>query len=139
MGDRKKFLMLLQFLAYAQSLPFKTEYLGSTSYRQVQVSFRIDNFLKFENPPAKSINYYQLKKVRQFFEELQDETFITSFSRTEFQRLVIIPKFKITKSKKLKCWIRRVWLVEELFSYNYPFLLPDFLDKKLQRINLKFD
>jgi hypothetical protein len=28
-GDRKNFVMLLQFLTYAQHLPFETEYLGS--------------------------------------------------------------------------------------------------------------
>ena len=51
-------------------------------------------------------------------------------SHTEFQRLVTIPKVKITKSKKLKCWIARVWVVQELFDYNYPFLLPDFFRQK---------
>jgi len=129
--DRKKFVMLLQFLTYAQHLQFKTEYLGSTAYRQV--IFRIDNFFKFQNPIVKSTNYYQLKKARQFFSELQNETFITSFSHNEFQRLVVIPKVKITKSKKLKCWIGRVWLVEELFYYKYPFLLPDLFQQKITK------
>jgi len=122
-------------LVYARNLDFTTDYLGSTSYRQV--GFRIDNFLKFQNPTAKSTNYYQFKKVRQFFEELQDETFITSFSCTEFQRLVAIPKVKITKSKKLKCWIARVWLADELFYYNYPFLLPDFFKQKTTKVRFQ--
>jgi hypothetical protein len=56
-----------------------------------------------------------------------------SFSRYEFQRLVLVPKVKIIKSKKLKSWIARVWLVEELFSYRYPFLLPDFFKQKITK------
>lgn len=78
-------------------------------------------------------NYYQLKKARQFLDELQNGTFITSFSRYEFQRLVLVPKVKIIKSKKLKSWIARVWLVEELFYYRYPFLLPDFFKQKITK------
>lgn len=120
--------MLLQFLTYAQNLDFKTEYLGSTAYRHV--GFRIDHFLKFPDPIVKSINYYKLKKARLFFEELQNGTFRTSFSHTEFQRLVTIPKVQIIKSKKLKCWIARVWVIEELFDYNYPFLLPELFRQK---------
>lgn len=130
-GYRKNFVMLLQFLTYAQHLPFETEYLGSTVYRQV--GFSIDHFLKFQNPTVKSTNYYQLKKARQFLDELQNGTFITSFSRYEFQSLVLVPKVKIIKSKKLKSWIARVWLVEELFYYRYPFLLPDFFKQKITK------
>ena len=44
-SDPKKFVMLLQFLTYAQQLDFKTDFLGDTSYRMVH--FRIDHFLKF--------------------------------------------------------------------------------------------
>ena len=129
--DQKKFVMLLQFFTYAQQLDFKTDFLGSTPYRQV--GFRIDNFLKFQNPTIKSTNYYKLKKVRLFFEELQNGTFITSFSHTEFQRLVVIPKVKIIKSKKLKCWMATIWLVEDLFHYKYPFLFPDLFRRKTSK------
>jgi len=34
------------------------------------------------------------------------------------------------KSKQQKCWIGKIWLVEELFYYQYPFLLPDFFQPK---------
>jgi len=78
--------MLLQFLTYAQQLNFKTDFLGDTPYRMV--NFRIDHFLKFQNPTVKSTSYYKLQKARLFFEELQNATFLTSFSSTKFQRLV---------------------------------------------------
>lgn len=98
LSDPKKFGMLLQFLTYAQKLDFKTDFLGDTSYRMVH--FRIDHFLKFQNPTVKSTSYYKLKKARLFFEELQNATVLTSFSSTKFQRLVAIPKVNIIKSKK---------------------------------------
>ena len=100
-------------MTYAQQLNFKIDFLGYTSYRTVH--FRIDHFLKFQNPTLKSTSYYKLKKARLFFEELQNATFLTSFSSTQFQRLVAIPKVKIIKSKKLKCWTANIWLVEDLF------------------------
>ena len=131
LSDPKKFVMLLQFLTYAQQLDFKIDFLGDTSYRTVH--FRIDHFLKFQNPTIKSTSYYKLKKARLFFEELQNATFLTSFSSTQFQRLVAIPKVKIIKSKKLKCWIANIWLVEDLFHYKYPFLLPDLFRRRISK------
>ncbi len=99
--DPKKFVMLLQFLSYAQQLDFKIDFLGDNPYRMVH--FRIDHFLKFQNSNVKYTSYYKLKKVRLFFEELQNGTFLKSFSNTKFQRLVGIPKVNLIKSKKLKC------------------------------------
>ena len=131
LSDPKKFVMLLQFLTYAQQLDFKIDFLGDTSYRTVH--FRIDHFLKFQNPTLKSTSYYKLKKARLFFEELQNATFLTSFSSTQFQRLVAIPKVKIIKSKKLKCWMGNIWLVEDLFHYKYPFLFPDLFRRKISK------
>jgi len=130
-SDPKKFVMLLQFLTYAQPLDFKTDFLGDTPYRMV--NFRIDHFLKFQNPTVKSTSYYKLKKARLFFEELQNGTFLISFSNIKFQRLVGIPKVKIIKSKKLKCWMATIWLVEDLFHYKYPFLLPDLFRRKISK------
>ena len=116
--------MFLQFLVFAQTLDFKIEYLSSTAYRQV--IFKVQDFLTFQNPTFKSTNYYQLRKLLNFLIELQTGALTTSFTDTKFQSLTIIPKVKLTKCKKQKCWIGRVWLVEELYSYNYPFLIPDF-------------
>jgi len=73
--DRKKFASLLQFLLYAQHLDFTTGSLGSTSYRLG--IFRVQDFLKFQN---KSNNYYQIKKLLDFFDELQKNSLIKSFT-----------------------------------------------------------
>lgn len=68
-NDRKKFFTLLQFLVYAQSLDYEMGSLGSIVYRQV--FFRVQDFLKYTN---ESNNYYQLKKLKDFFEELQENS-----------------------------------------------------------------
>lgn len=41
------------------------------------------------------------------------------------------------KSKQQKCWIGKVLLVEELFYYQYPFLLPDFFKQKNTKDNFE--
>ena len=37
------------------------------------------------------------------------------------------------KSKKFKCWMASVWLVEELFQYTYPFFIPDLFRRKMSK------
>jgi hypothetical protein len=39
----------------------------------------------------------------------------------------------LEKYRKLKYWVGRVWLVEELFYYRYPFYLPNFFQQKLTK------
>jgi hypothetical protein len=57
---------LLQFLNYAQNLDYKKGALGFTPYREV--IFQVKDFLEYQK---KSNNYYQLKKLIEFFDELQ--------------------------------------------------------------------
>ena len=73
--DRKQFFTLLQFLTYAQNLDYEIDSLGSTYSRQV--IFRFQNFLKYTK---ESENYYQLKKLVKFFDELQTNQLIKFFS-----------------------------------------------------------
>lgn len=63
--------------------------------------------------------------------------FLTSFSDTHFQSLVATPKIKLEKSPKQKFWIGKIWSVEELFYYNYPFYLPNFFQQKLTKYELE--
>ena len=77
------------------------------------------------------INQTLIRKVKEFFEEVQTGILLTSFSDNYFQSLVAIPLVKLHKIQKF--WVGRVWLAEELFYYNYPFLLPDFFKTKLTK------
>lgn len=67
--DTRNFVMLLQFLTYAQHLNFEIECLGGIPYRQV--TFKVRDFLEFQNPTVKSTNHYQLEKIKKFLQQVQ--------------------------------------------------------------------
>lgn len=125
--DRKNFFNFLQFLVYAQSLDYQIDSLGSTSYRQV--IFPVQDFLKYQNPTVKSTNYYQLKKLIEFFDQLQRNSLIQFYSDTEYRGLVTIPQVEFEKGKQ-NSLIAKIWIAEELFYYAHPFLFPDFFKPK---------
>jgi hypothetical protein len=95
--ERKNFVSFLQFLVYTQNLDFTKNYLGFTSCRRVV--FRLQDFLKYQKPTVKSTNYYQLKKLIDFFDELQANSLIKFFTDNAYRSLVAIPKIKLEKSK----------------------------------------
>ena len=109
----------MQFLVYTQTLNYKIDFLGNNSYKMVQ--FQVQDFLKYINL---SSNYYQLKKVIEFFEELQTNSLIKFFSNQKYRSLVIIPEVNLQKGKQ-NSWTIEVWIANELFYYAHPFVLPD--------------
>ena len=115
--------MLLQFLTYAQRLDFKTDFLGDTPYRMVH--FRIDHFLKYQNPMVKSTNYYQFDKIKTFLRERQKNSLIEFFSDQYYRGLVTIPLSYVYQNEQ-NTWVAEVWIAEELFYYAHPFLFPDY-------------
>lgn len=125
--DRKKFFTLLQFLVYVQTLDYEVDSLKSTRYRLVR--FRVQDFLRYT---GETYNYYQLKKLLDFFDELQINSLIKFFSDTQYRSLVTIPEVKLEKGRQ-NTWIANVWIAEELFYYAHPFLLPDLLKRKLTK------
>ena len=129
--DSYKFCTLLQFLVYAQTLNYKIDSLGTTSYRLVQ--FRVQDFLKYTKL---SSNYYQLKKLIEFFDELQTNYLIKFFSNQKYRSLVTIPEVNLQKGKQ-NSWTVEVWIADELFYYAHPFLLPDLFQVKLTKLQLE--
>jgi len=125
--DRYKFCTLLQFLVYAQTLNYKSDSLGSTRYRLVQ--FRVQDFLKYRKV---SSNYYQLKKLIEFFDELQTNSLIKFFSNQKYRSLVTIPEVNLQKGKQ-NSWVVEIWIADELFYYAHPFVLPDLFQRKLTK------
>lgn len=125
-SDPKKFITFLQFLNYVQSGDYEIKELENISYRVV--TFRLQDFLTFQNKDYQN-NRYQLKKLKHFFEELQSGILLTSFSDNYFQSLVAVPFVRFDKIQKF--WVGKVWLVNDLFHYSYPFCLPNFFNTKL--------
>jgi hypothetical protein len=133
--DTKTFINLIQFLNYAQNLDYEIEYLGSIGYRKVV--FKLRHFLQFQDPSVKSTNRYRLGKIKEFFQQFQAGLHVTSFSDSRFQSLVLVPQVQFEKCSKQKFLIAKVWLVEELFYYNYPFYLPNIFQQKLTKYELQ--
>lgn len=60
------------------------------------------HFLEYQK---KSNNYYQLKKLIEFFDVLQTNSLIKFFSDKEYRNLVTISEVVLTKGKQY-CWVR---------------------------------
>ena len=125
--DPYKFCTLLQFLAYAQTLNYETDSLGTNSYRLIQ--FRVQDFLKHIKL---SSNYYQLKKLIEFFDELQTNSLIKFFSSQKYRSLVTIPEINMQKGKQ-NSWTVKLWIADELFYYAHPFVVPALFQQKLTK------
>ena len=65
-----------------------------------------------------------MKKLIEFFHQLQSNSFIKFFSDTQYRSLVTIPEVQLEKSR------RNSWIAEELIYYKHPFLFPDLLQRK---------
>jgi hypothetical protein len=118
--DQKKVVQFLKFLVYAKDLDYVTQSLGSTRYRCV--SFRVQDFLKFQEPTVQVGSQYKVQKLKKFFKELQTDFLLSMFRDYTFQKLISVPKVEFWKDYH---WMVKVWIVDELFYYNYPFAFPD--------------
>ena len=129
--DEKDVVTFLKFLIFVKDLDFQKEFLGKTSYRCV--FFKVSDFLEFLEPnrPRSS---YQLNKLKLFINNLQKNFVIQKFSDRYFQSLVSVPQVEIFKDHNTL--IAKVWVVEELFYYNYPFCFPDLFESKLTKYQL---
>ena len=124
-NDSRKLITFLQFLNYAHLLDSEIKNIENIPYRVV--TFRLQDFLIFQNNTKN--NRYQLKKLKNFFQELQSGILLTSFSDSYFQSLAAVPFIRFEKIQKFL--VVKVWLVEELFYYSYPFCLPNLFNTKL--------
>jgi hypothetical protein len=118
-------------LNYAQNLDYTIHNWDGISYRKV--TFIIRDFIKYQDPTTSLTNRYQLQKTKWFFQQLQTGVLLTSFTNIKFQSLIAIPRVTFEKSPTLKNLIGNLWLVDDLFYYQYPFNIPNFFHQKLSR------
>ena len=129
--DQKKVVQFLKLLIYLKGLSYVTESLGETNYRCL--SFRFQDFLKFQDPSLEQVSSYQLQKLNEFFTELQTDFLVSVFRDSKFQKLISIPKVEIWREKN-NYWMVRLWIVDELFDYTYPFSFPDIFSPKISKL-----
>ena len=130
-NDQKKVVQFLKFLIYAKDLYYVTESLGSTRYRCV--SFRVQDFFRFQQPNSQKGSKYQIQKMKEFFEEFETGFFLSLFRDHKFQKLISIPKVEFWREKN-QYWVVQIWIVDELFYYNYPFAFPDLFDPSISKL-----
>jgi len=128
--DQKKVVQFLKFLVYAKDLYYVTESLGSTSYRCV--SFRVQDFLRFQDSSFDKKSKYKIQKMKEFFEEFETGFFLNMFRDQKFQKMISIPKVEFWREGN-RYWVVQIWIVDELFYYNYPFAFPDLFDPNISK------
>jgi hypothetical protein len=127
----KNLIQFIQFLNYAQNLDYTIADWDGVSYRKV--TFIVRDFITYQNPTISSKNRYQLQKTKEFFRDLLTGAIIDSFQNDCFRTLIAIPRIEYEICSKQKYLIANVWMVNELFYYNYPFYFPNFFNIKLNK------
>jgi len=110
--NQKSVFRLLQFLFFSQSKPYFTKYLLSQKYYLIQ--FPVKEFMIF----IKNNNNYQLTQIRNFLQDLKQNTpDITIFSDDYFRSVASIPFVEIQKEHKSL-------VAKILINHQYPFSFP---------------
>ena len=119
LAQQKQFFKLLQFLSFSRGKPFFLEYIRKQTYYVVE--FKISEFMNFMKIENKS--YYQIKKVKEFLQSLQEETpFVKIFTEKSFRSVASFPYVELEIQHK--SLVGRVAIAKELYLYDYPFSFP---------------
>ena len=114
--NQKSVFRLLQFLSFSRRRPYFTKYLLSQKYYLIK--FPVKEFMDFIK--VKNNNHYQLTQIRNFLQDLKQNTpDITIFSENYFRSAASIPFVEIQKEHK--SLVAKVLIVEQLYWYQYPF------------------
>ena len=124
--EKQHLITLLHLLAYVKKLKYRTKRLTS-EFRQYRFPLR-----DFLNYTSRTLNYYQLKKLKTFFDLVKKGFVIESFSDQHYRMLVTVPEVVVYKSDQNNL-IVKIWIAEELFDYLHPFLFSDFFNEKLTK------
>ncbi len=124
--EKQHLITLLRLLAYLKKLKYTNKSLTSEFRRY---KFPLRDFLNYNN---KSNNYYQVKKLKTFFDLVKNNFVIESFSNKHYRMLVTVPEVSVYKSEQNILMVE-IWIAEELFHYLHPFLFSDIFQQKLTK------
>lgn len=124
--EKQHLITLLRLLAYVKKLKYTTKSLRSQFRRY---KFPLRDFLKYNNLTP---NYYQVKKLKTFFDLVKKNFVIESFSDKHYRMLVTVPEVFVYKSEQNILMVE-IWIAEELFDYLHPFIFSDFFHQKLTK------
>ena len=124
--EKQHLITLLRLLTYATKLKNTTKCLTS-EFRRYR--FPLRDFLNYN---GLTYNYYQVKKLKTFFDMLKSNFVIASFSDKHYRMLVTVHEVSVYKSEQNILMVE-IWLAEELFDYLHPFLFSDIFQQKLNK------
>ena len=124
--EKQHLITLLRLLAYVKKLKYTNKSLTS-EFRRYR--FPLRDFLNYNNLTP---NYYQVKKLKTFFDLVKTNFVIESFSNKYYRMLVTIPEVSVYKSEQNILMVE-IWIAEELFNYLHPFLFSDIFQQKLTK------
>ena len=124
--EKQHLITLLRLLAYVKKLKYTSKSLTS-QFRRYR--FPLRDFLNYSNLTP---NYYQVKKLKTFFDLVKTNFVIESFSNSYYRMLVTIPELSVYKSEQNILMVD-IWIAEELFHYLHPFLFSDIFQQKLTK------
>ena len=124
MKEKQHLITLLRLLTYVNRLNYTNKSLTSKFRRY---TFPLRDFLNYNNT---NNNYYQVKKLKTFFDLVKKNFVIESFSDKHYRMLVTIPEVLVYKSEQNTLMVE-IWIAEKLFHYLHPFLFSDVFRQKL--------
>ena len=122
--EKQHLITLLRLLAYVKKLEYTNKSLTS-EFRRYR--FPLRDFLNYNNLTP---NYYQVKKLKTFFDLVKTNFVIESFSNKYYRMLVTVPEVSVYKSEQNILMVE-IWIAEELSHYLHPFLFSDVFRQKL--------
>lgn len=124
--EKQHLIILLRLLAYVKKLKYTNKSLTS-EFRRYR--FPLRDFLNYNNT---NNNYYQVKKLKTFFDLVKTNFVIESFSDECYRMMVTIPEVSVYKSKQNILMVE-IWIAEDLFHHLHPFLFSDIFQQKLNK------
>ena len=124
--EKQHLITLLRLLAYVKKLKYTTKSLTSQFRRYI---FPLRDFLNYNNL---TLNYYQVKKLKTFFDLVKNNFVIESFSDKHYRTLVTVPEVSVHKSEQNILMVE-IRIAEDLFDYLHPFLFSDVFQQKLTK------
>ena len=137
--EEKRFFHLLQFLSFVKSLrlnPLKDcKKLKIKKQFYYELKFPLSQFVNFTGMQLS--NQSERKNLISYFYQLQKlDPVVKVFSNLAFRSYVCFP-YVNCKNTSSKSWVIEVLIVEELFSFPYPFQLPRYFLSSASKNDLR--
>lgn len=127
--DNLQILQFLRFLEFLRNLQFEVDKL---SHNNLVAKYRVYVFeLRTFLESSSNCNSYQMSKLKKFIEMLQTQAILQFFHNKSFKSIALIPFANVDQLNKVGApLIATIWIAEEIFYYDFPFILPDFSTKR---------